>query len=141
MKNQGIASILYAEDRIKIFKFIILKNQIIIFLQLSFPQIFFDWTVFGYVLCIGNLQTMFACICHFFRKTLLQGSTHQNRKEKAMKKILSVIYTVVIVILLSGIAGALPNAAETFPVTESASMLILGICLIGIAEVKKKIGK
>jgi len=55
-----------------------------------------------------------------------------------MKKILSAIYTVVIVILLSGIAGALPNAAETFPVTESAFMLILGVGLFGIAEIKRK---
>lgn len=58
-----------------------------------------------------------------------------------MKKILSAIYTVVIVILLSGIAGALPNSAETFPVAESASMLILGLGLIGIAEVKRKYGR
>ena len=58
-----------------------------------------------------------------------------------MKKILSVIYTVVIVFLLSGIAGALPNPAETFTVTESAYMLILGFGLIGVAEVKKKFGK
>ncbi len=58
-----------------------------------------------------------------------------------MKKILSAIYTVVIVILLSGIAGALPNATETFPVTETASMLILGFGLIGIAEVKRKYSK
>ena len=58
-----------------------------------------------------------------------------------MKKILPIIYTVLIVILLSGIAGALPNAAETFQVTESASMLILGFGLLGIAEVKKKFAR
>ncbi|MEE4354923.1 MAG: hypothetical protein V2I97_00535 [Desulfococcaceae bacterium] len=55
-----------------------------------------------------------------------------------MKKLLSAIYTVVIVVLLSGIASALPSAAESFPVAESASLLILGFALFGLAELNRK---